>query len=974
MKTLVTLESVSEPFRRSGVSAERRTLCSTMASRRRSAEPPLRSFERTLLICALLLLTAWSAVAGVSVQNLRCEYRENPLGIDAAAPRLSWQLDAKQRGEKQTAYRVLVASSPELLKKEQGDLWDSGKVMSDQTFLLRYAGKPLASRQAAFWKVQTWDKDGKASGWSPAATWEMGLLTANDWSDAKWIRLAQDNRNSPLTKRRYETRDEDKARDVQAWPSPLLRREFDVRPKVKSARAYICGLGYHELYLNGQRCGDAVLEPGQTSYDVHAYYVTHDVTKLLRSGRNALGVMLGNGFFGQNLAFRGGLGYAAPGVIAKLVIDYTDGSRQTLVTDEAWRATTGPVLFDNVYGGETYDARLELPGWNKPGFDEANWPPVKVAEQPLSPVLQAQMIPPMRQTETLRPIALWTDTQGRTIFDLGTNIAGWVRLKVKAAAGTEITLRWAEVLMPNGKDIDADGTGKFATGFDQIEKYICRGGGVEEWQPRFTYHGGRYVEVEGLSQPTLDNLLGVVVHTDVERAGSFVCSDDFLNRVYETSLRTILGNIHSIPEDCPHREKCAWLGDAHAMGETTIFNYDMAQFWTKFMADVQSTCGAARETYQGKPGLPGLPSNVGVGKRLPHEVRPDWGDAVVLVPWYLHVYYGDTQVMAEHYPLMKRWLNYVSGMATNHIVYQGYGDWCPPGTRDDPISNPIEITSTALHYGSLRRLAAMARVLGKSEDAKAFDAEAELFRAAFNQKFLDRKTMLYGSQTSTATALRFELPDAADAPKVAAALAQRIKKTDQGHPTTGIHGARPIYTMLDDYGQSDTAMDMMTVKGYPGFDYIFSYGFTTWPERYVDFKPGERFPARSYNHPMQSGFAAWFHESVAGIRPDPAAPGFRHIEMKPQQFRRIEWVKASHEAPTGTIRSDWHSKNGIFDWRITVPPGSTATVYVPATSAASVKESGRATGQSPGVSFVCFEDGRAIYEVASGAYHFESRL
>jgi len=923
-----------------------------------------------------LPLTTLSCLASVNVNDLRCEYRENPLGIDAPAPRLSWQLQSDERGQRQTAYRVLVASSEASLTNNVGDLWDSGRVAGDQSFQVRYAGKPLAARQTAFWQVQVWDKDGQAGAWSLVATWELGLPAAKDWSDAQWIRLAKDNRTSPLRLRKHD-REKSSAgpRDVTSYPSPLLRREFEVKAKVLRARAYVCGLGYSIVYVNGERCGDAVLDPGQTTYDVHAYYVTHDITHQLRTGKNALGVMLGNGFYGQNLALGGaGLSYGEPGLLAKVVIDYEDGSQQVIATDGAWRATTGPVVFDNVYGGESYDTRFAVKDWNVPGFDDSQWPRVKVAAKPLAPKLQAQMIPPIREVEVLKPVALWPDSQGRTIFDLGTNIAGWARLTVKEAKGTRIKLRFAEVLMPNKKDIDPAGTGGFVTGFDQIDEYVCNGDGTEVWQPRFTYHGGRYVEVEGLRQPTLDNLLGVVVRTDLPRAGSFVCSDEFLNRVYQTSLRTIEGNIHSIPEDCPHRERCAWLGDAHAMGETAMFNFDAAQFFAKFMNDVETVCGPVRGTYQGKKGRPNMPSNIAVGRRLPQEARPDWGDAVVLVPWYLYVYYGDTQVMADHYPLMKRYLDYVTEMAKDHIVYQGYGDWCPPGSRDDPASNPVEITSTAFHYGCLRRLAEMARVLGKTDDAKSFDAEADLFRAAFNQKFLDPKTMLYGSQTANAVALRFGLPTTADAPKVAASLAQRIKTTDKGHPTSGIHGARPIYTMLDDYDQSDVAMDLMTVKGYPGYSYLFDYGFTTWPERYVNFKPGERFPDRSYNHPMQSGFAAWFHESVAGIRPDPTAPGFRHIEMKPQQFRRIEWVKATHEAPTGLIRSEWNSKDGNFRWQITVPPGSTAKVYVPAANVESVRENGAPAATSRGVKFLRHENGRAIYEVESGDYQFESRL
>jgi alpha-L-rhamnosidase len=935
---------------------------------------PMNPLKLIRPIVALLPLALLSGFAGVRVKNLRCEYRENPLGIDEVAPRLGWQLAADARGERQTAYHVLVASSAERLRKDDGDLWDSGRVESDESLHVAYAGQRLAARQAAYWKVEVWDQQGAVSGWSPVATWELGLPNPKDWTGAAWVRLAKDTRTSALSARPFQTSEMEQPIMKQPPASALLRREFAVKSGVVRARAYVCGLGYNEVYINGDRCGDAVLDPGQTTYDIHAYYVTHDITAHLRAGRNAIGVMLGNGFYGQMIAFRGQLGYGDPGLIAKVVIDYANGSQQVIATDETWRATTGPIVFDNVYAGETYDARLERKGWSSPGFDDSDWLPADRQAKPLAPVLQAQMISPIRQIETIKPVAQWTDSQGDMVYDLGVNIAGWARLHVREPAGTEISVRFAEVLMPNHKDIDPAGTGGFATGFDQIDQYVCAGTGMEEWQPRFTYHGGRYLEVRGLSHPTLDSLEGVVVRTDVSRAGSFTCSDEFLNQLYQISLRTIEGNLHSVPEDCPHREKCAWLGDAVAVGETEMFNFDLAQFFTKFMADVETVCGPARGTYQGTPGTPGLPSNIAVGRRLPQQARPDWGDAVVLVPWYLYVYYGDTRVMADHYPLMKRWLAHVSSLAKDQIVYQGYGDWCPPGSRDDPRSNPVEITSTAMHYGCLRRAAEMAQVLGKGDDARQFDAEADLVRSAFNAKFLDRATMLYGSQTSNAVALRFGLPETVDAPRVAASLARRIRTLDHGHPTTGIHGSRPIYTMLDDYGQSDAAFALMTVAGYPGYHYLLDWGFTTWPERYVDFNPADRLPDRSYNHPMQSGFAAWFHESVAGIRPDPGAPGFLHIEMEPHQFRQLAWVKATHEAPTGTIRSEWTSRDGEFAWKITVPPGSTATAYVPARDVASVREGGGAAPASPGIKFLRFDQGRAIFAVKSGTYRFESRL
>ncbi|MCY2924815.1 MAG: family 78 glycoside hydrolase catalytic domain, partial [Planctomycetota bacterium] len=538
--------------------------------------------------------------------------------------------------------------------------------------------------------------------------------------DADWIRFARDTRNSPLAKREIQIKSMPAPKLIEAFPSPLFRREFEVKPGVKRARAYICGLGYAELYLNGQRVGDASLDPGQTTYDARAFYVTPDLTRSLRPGRNAVGVMLGNGFFGQNHAFNvDWLANGKPVLLAKIFVDYADGTTQCLTTDESWKAETGPILYDNVYGGETYDARRERAGWTQPGYDDSQWQPAMKAE-PVTGKLQAQMIPPIRCLKTLKPQRVFAGEAGKWIFDLGQNIAGWARISLKAPAGTQVTLRFAEILMPDGKSLDHATTGVFATGLTQTDVYVCKGGGVETWQPRFTYHGFRYVEVTGLpSKPRPDFLDGVLVRSDVRRAGSFACSDETLNRIYRTSLWTIEDNLHSTSEDCPHREKCGWLGDAHAVGETAIFNFDMAQFWTKFVDDIETGLGRGGATYWGQKATPGIPCNIAVGRRLCQEARPDWGSAYVLLPWYLYEYYGDTDVFTRHYDHLKSWINYVKGLREEGIVVRGYGDWCPPGGNEN-MECPPPLTSTAFFYGTLRIMENFALQLGKADEAAGF--------------------------------------------------------------------------------------------------------------------------------------------------------------------------------------------------------------------------------------------------------------
>jgi len=914
----------------------------------------------------LVWMSLASAVMAAELrpENLRCEYLMNPLGLDAAQPRLSWVINSNHRGVRQTGYQILVASSAERLAQERGDLWNSGKVVSDQSSQVSYAGQPLRSRQGCWWKVRVWDQQGAATPWSHDGYWEMGLLAAEAWQPAKWLTLAQDTRPSPLSKRDLEQRkDHPKA---QSFPAPLFRREFQLKPGVVRARVYLCGLGDNELYVNDQRIGEHVLDPGQTTYDERAFYVTHDITAALKTGDNAVGVYLGNGFYGQNIGFASkGLCYGPPTLLALVVVDYRDGSTAVIGTDESWKAETGPVLFDNVYAGETYDAQRERPGWNQPGYDDAAWQKPSVIPAP-TPKLQAQMIPPIRRIRTLRPVQVTDGGKGRWIVDLGQNIAGWVRLKPKLPAGTIITMRFGEELAENGKQINFESTGVKHTFVKQTDIYVCKGVPGETWEPRFTYHGFRYVEVEGIpSKPPLDFLEGVHVRTAVESSGSFECSNELLNRIYRTSLWTIEDNLHSVPEDCPHRERCAWLGDAHCTGEAGMFNFNMAAFWTKFMGDVETVLGKGGVTYTKRSATPGIPCNIGVGRRLCQEARPDWGVAVVLVPWFIYNYYGDTRIFAEHYALMKRWVNYVNAHAENGIIIEGYGDWCPPGSNSK-MECPVPLSSTAYQYGAWQVMEQVAKILGKTDDAMEFGRQAQVTREAFLAKFFDPQTHGFGSQTADALALRFGLVPVGQAEAVANDLARCVTAQHDGHAFVGIHGGRSLFTELDRYGHTAIAFAALTQTNYPSHGYSLNVGMTTWPE-----VPGEK-PGGSLNHPMQSGFAAWFHESLAGIRP--LAPGFKRIAVQPHGFAELELVKAEHISPYGPIISNWKRAGNQLTMDVTIPANTTAEVYVPAANANTITESGKPAAQAKGVKFLRAEKDTVVFAVESGRYEFCGRL
>ncbi|OGV70947.1 MAG: hypothetical protein A2283_17360 [Lentisphaerae bacterium RIFOXYA12_FULL_48_11] len=928
----------------------------------------------------LLVISLHASRAGMVVEKLKCEYASAPYGVEVRQPRLSWVLwmndrstRLEGRGQMQTAYRILVSSSELHLRHGRGDLWDSGKVESSQSFHVRYQGRPLQSRQQCFWKVQVFDKDGKPTEWSDPAFFEMGFLDPDDWSPAVWIGMEGDARRSSFSKRKVQVSAMLLPDASESFPSPLLRKEFEVTRKVVRARAYVCGLGYYELYINGKKVGEQVLDPGQTTYDVRAFYAVHDITTMVNPGRNAAGVWLGNGFYGQNVAFAAkGLAWGQPVMICKIVIDYNDGSSSAMVSDESWKTSASPLVFDNVYAGETYDARMEHYGWNKPGFNDFSWQKAIKVQAPCSN-LTAQVIPPIKRMNVILPKRISSGRDEKWIFDLGQNISGWARIRVNEPAGTHVTLRFAEVLAADGKALDVSTLGIGVTGVDQSCVYICKGSGWEVWEPRFAYHGFRYVEVDGLARkPPLEMLEGIHVRTSVEPRGDFICSDDLLNRVYRTSLWTIEGNLHSVPEDCPHREKSARLGDVNVFSEACIYNFDMAQFLSKFMGDVGTVLGRGGKTYEEKDATPGIPCNIAVGRRLGQEARPDWGAAIVMVPWYLYLYYEDTDVVASQYENMKRFVDHVDSLAKENIVYQGYGDWSAPG-GNKRMECPVELSSTAYHYRTLVIMERFASILGKTDDTVRFWAAAQKTKNAFNIKFFDKEKMSYGGQTANVLSLRFGLVPEGKEKEVGLALADDIARR-QGHSWAGMHGSRSIYTTLCDQGFDNVAYEAITKTNFPSYAFALSLGLTTWPETLADSPDGRAVASGSFNHPMQSGFAAWFHEGLAGIRPMDDVPGFKRVQLKPYGYRQIVAAKAWHNSMYGQIYSSWTNTNGRFEWTVSVPPNTTAVAYVPTGSDQRVEENGVPAGQSPGIKFLRHGDGRAVYEIESGWYEFKSRL
>jgi alpha-L-rhamnosidase len=910
----------------------------------------------TSLVTSLLFLLVATGCnrSSLMVTDLRTEYLTEPVNMDIQSPGLSWKLDPAASGLqnlKQHGWQILVASSQKLLKRNEGDLWDSGIQDSSDLTRVIYAGKRLNSRQLCYWKVRVWDQDEKPSSWSPVASWRMALLSKNDWSGASWIGLEKDSVREALCSRPFQNFTMKEPVMKTSYPSPLFRKQFKVTAKVSRAMAYISGLGYSELYVNGQRAGDNVLDPGQTNYDVFSLYVTHDITSLLKKGENVIGVMLGNGFYGQNIGFADWLEYGSPRMKCKIWIEYKNGTADTLVSGTDWKATAGPVLFNNVYGGESYDARLDKDGWNKPGYEDSSWKQALVVSAPTDS-LRSQLIPPIKKMKTITPVRIFEATGGRWIVDLGQNIAGWARISVREKAGRQIIMRFAENLDSAGRELDFASLGHQHTGMIQTNIYVCKGNGVENWEPRFTYAGFRYIEITGLTQkPDTATIHGVLVRTSVARTGHFACADSMLNKIYENSLWTIEDNLHSITEDCPAREKCGWLGDAHGTAETDLFNYDMALFYTKYMGDIESQLGRGGETYLGEPATPGIPANISTGRRVCQEARVDWGVAVVLIPYYLYLYDSDIRVFKRFYPHMKDFINYgIRYEDKNGIIQNGYGDWCPPGGNEKMECPPV-LTSTAFFYGSLNILRHMAGLMGDTAYATWCEKKMVNVKDNFNKAFLKQipgtDYLTYGSQTGIVMAFRMGLIPPLKMKQVSDGLVYDIRTLHQGHISTGIHGQR-IYSVLCDMGYDSLAYSIFTTPTFPSLGYAVSSGQTTWPEEPHPWKDKSVKRTCSFNHPMNSGFAAFFHEAVGGIRP--LDPGFRHFQIKPYLYNQLQWANTDMETPYGKIVSHWRTENNTFILDISVPCNTTATVYLPSA------------------------DGRSTREVGSGNYHFVSKF
>jgi alpha-L-rhamnosidase len=911
---------------------------------------------RLLFFLFLSCFGAGALAGSVNPVDLRCEYIANPLGVDSARPRLFWKLAGGDRGARQTAYHILVASSEALLRRGQGDLWDSGKVKSEQTTFLPYAGKALGSGQPCFWKVRVWDQRGRGSDWSTNAMWTMGLLSDSDWR-GRWI--ASDMDLMDFQKRLRALPDFGMEGEKEVWtlskeirvmtaditnaPAVWLRKEFEVPREIRRGTVSVSGLGLFELYVNGRRISDHQLDPAFTDYQKRVFYLTHDVTTALRRGRNALGVVLGNGWF--NLVIPHTLRYYAADYIAPpqlrvdLDLEFTDGTHALVGSDESWKFTTdGPIRFNSILAGETYDARKEMRGWADPGFDDATWKSARTAPAPAGRLV-SQQLRPVRKIKELPAVGVKQEGAARR-FDLGVETVGWARLRVKGKPGQEIT-------------IQLPGAGTHTLGRYQTSQYICKGEGMEEFEPRFCYAGYRYVDVTGLDyEPAAADCVGQVVCTDLEPAGSFACSDERLNQLQEILLRTVQNYIVHIPND-PTREKAGWTQDIESGFFETVYNFNSLAMYVKWQRDFLDIIHTNGYMPPVAPGRFDGPTING----------PWWGGAVVYAPWWLYEFYGDRAILAESYTAMRAQFGYLGSIATNGIVSWGLGDWMEVGSVR-PKRTPIPLTSTCAYYWFACILRDTAGLLGKAEEAKQFATSAAEIRAAYNREFFHAETGDYasGSQTCQLVSLLFGLVPEEKRGLVLQRFAERVAKDDH-HLTTGFVGTPLLLQGLADLGRPELAWTIAMQTNYPSFiDAILNRGNTVLKE---DWTGGlVQMPS------LQGPIGTWFYHSLAGIRRDPSAPGFQRILVKPETANDLTWVKAHHETLHGRILSEWRRDGGQLIMNVTIPPNTTATVFVPARQPGDVREGGQPATRSTGLRFLRMENGRAVFAAEPGSYRF----
>lgn len=857
-----------------------------------------------LLLLLFLSPVATQLSAKLQVEDLRCEYRENPIGINVEKPRLSWKLISDKRNVLQTAYEIRTANSPKELRKSNKLFWASAKVKSSQSVHIVYKGPKLESGQRLYWQVRIWDDQGEVSDWSEVAFWEAGILNASKW-EASWITMKEAVSESSL-------------------PAQYYRKEFSTRKKIKSARVHITSLGLYQLFLNGKKVGKDLFTPGWTSYHKRLQYQSYDVTDMLEA-ENALGAVLGDGWYRGYLGWHGKRSYYGDqlALLLQLEIVYADGSTEKIISDKNWKVSYGPILKSDIYNGETYDARKEMKEWAKVDFDDQSWKEVEILNHSKEMLIASDGLP-VRAIEEIRPIEILTTPKGETVLDLGQNMVGWVRMKVKGKMGEKVRLQFAEVLDKHGNFFTTNLRSAEAT-----DTYILKGGEEEVYEPHFTFHGFRYVKLEGYQGDlSLDKITGIVIHSDMKPTGTFSCSEPLINQLQKNIQWGQKGNFLDVPTDCPQRdERVGWTGDAQVFSQTAAFNFDVAAFYTKWLKDLA---------------FDQLPNGL-----VPHVI-PDmwdgkggatgWADAAVIIPWKVYQAYGDKRILEEQYPSMKAWISFMQNKAGEDYLWNNpkdwhWGDWLAFNTDKPDYAGSVtekDLIATAYFYHSTDLLAEIAGIIGEKADQLRFQQLAKKIKAAFGKEYLTPNGRLVShTQTAYALAISFDLIPENLREKAGNYFAQDVKKFQ--HLTTGFLGTPLLCPSLSAIGRDDLAFMLLNRKEFPSWLYPVSQGATTIWERWDTQKPDGSIieGMNSFNHYAYGAIGEWLYNHVAGLNIDPDKPGYKHILLKPHPGGGLSFANAEFLSQYGKIKSSWKIKDQNFFYEVEIPANTSASLLLP---------------------------------------------
>ncbi|WP_428232430.1 glycoside hydrolase family 78 protein [Flavobacterium sp.] len=898
----------------------------------------MKNFKNIVVtICLLVTLVSKGQILPV---HLTTEMAQNPLAVVQNQPRLSWQLVSKESNASQIGYQVLVASSEEQLKNNQSDIWNSGRVNSDKNLQIVYGGSPLKAETKYFWKVKVWNQAGKFSKWSESASFRIAPLDST--LNPTWIG-AITKANSHLPEgRNYHTATFNRqkkdaiinASDSLSRRSIMLRKPFTVAKEIKEAVVYISGLGHYELTINGKKIGNSEFAPLWTDYDKTVNYNTYELSaKELKNGENVIGVLLGNGMY-NTLAERYTkffVSFGPPTLFLKMKVIYKDGSEDVIKSDESWKYSKSPITYNSLFGGEDYNANLEQKGWNEVGFNDSSWKKVVLQEAPKG-VLRAQTATPITIQKHYNVASVKELKPNFYVFNMGQNLSGFTTIKVKGKKGQTVRVWVAEGLNDDGT------VGQGRSGKPYYYDYTLKGNGVEEWQPKFSYYGFQYVQIENINYkdaknkelPTLVDLKSNFIYNSAGEAGTFESSNAIFNKTHELINNSIKSNFQSVFTDCPQREKLGWLEEIHLNGPGLMFNYNLESYIPSMMQNISDS--------QRENGLiPSIvPEYVVFGGDFTDS--PEWGVTGVILPWMYYQYYGDASLIEKYYPVMKKYVDYLGTKATNHIVSHGLGDWYDYGTHAAGYSknSPVALSATSHYFYGASLVAKAAKLLNKTDDFTKYETLTSDIKNAFNKEFFNPETKQYGtnSQFSNAVPVYMDIVE----PQYKAAVMQNLLadiKAKGDRLTTGDVGNRYLFQTLAQNGENEMMYKMNNHYDAPGYGFQIKFGLTTLTEQWDPRK------GNSWNHFMLGQIEEWFYQSLAGIVADDKNPGFKHFFIQPEIVGDMTFVKATYQSIYGTIASGWEKKDGKLILKVEIPVNTTATIKLPVSVQSEIKVNGK---------------------------------